>query len=127
MPAGMNRTWSSASRSATARAATMCPVCTGSKDPPNTPMRTTSAIRGSRRGRGRTDRGKAAGAWEVLPQIRARLIRLVIVSDVPVGIHQPHQRVRGVGRPCVAREHLLEVQNGWIVRLEAEVELARPE
>src|SRR5207245_70279 len=119
--AGSSRTWRS-SASATASAATRCPTCTGSNEPPNS----ASIPSGSRGGcgRSRTEHGEPARSWIIALQVIARLFEFVGVADGAVDLREPEQGVDGAGGFGIAGDHVFEVDDGRIVGAALQIEHA---
>src|SRR5437867_1317938 len=114
--AGRNRT-ASCKASPTASATTRCPMCTGSKDPPN---RASTRASGRAR-RARVGRGAGTTAVEPVrprkepPQVGTGFLQLVRVADGAVAVGQPQQRVAHLRGPRIARDHVLEVDDRRVV------------
>ena len=55
------------------------------------------------------------------PDVAAGLLHVLLVPQLPVGLHQLHQRVGRDRGPRVGGDHVLEVEDGGVVGLELEV------
>src|SRR3954452_10183458 len=115
--AGTNRSVSRPSASWATCPTIRCPWWTGSNEPPSRPIMDLA-------GAGRIGQAHSVVLGRVgveAPDVAAGLLHVLLVPQLLVRLDQLHQRVGRDGGAGVGGDHILEVEDGGVVRLELEI------